>query len=108
MLLCFFSDVVVLNSEYHLRAIRNALWEVRTKWREIGRELRLSQYDLDTLNGNTGDNLDKVLLLWMHRGGATIDQLLDVLRSARVNREDLANAIEMTRDTRKRKELGLL
>ena len=98
---------VVLNSEYHLRAIKNAVWEARAKWKEIGLELRFSKNDLATLTGDAGAKLERVLLMWMHRGGATIDQLLDVLRSDRVRMHNLADKIEKTRDPRARKELGL-
>ena len=94
-------------NDKHLRAIINAVWEARAKWREIGRELRLAKQDLDALKGDSGDNLEKVLLIWMRRGDATIDQLLDVLRSARVCMPDLAVKIERTRSLKTRQKLGL-
>ena len=100
-------DHVVLSAEVHLRAIKNAVWDARAKWKEIGRELRFSRYDLDTMTGDAGANLETVLVMWMRRGGATIDQLLDVLRSSLVRRHDLADKIERTRDSKQRQELGL-
>ena len=99
---------VILNSNYHLRAIGNAVWEARAKWREIGKELGFTKHDLDTLDGDAGANLESVLVVWMRRGNATIDQLLAVLRSDGVCRPDLAVKIERTRNSTKREKLGLL
>ena len=90
-----------------MRAIRNAVWEARAKWRDIGRKLKFSRSDLDTMYGDAGANLESVLVVWMRRGNATIDQLLDVLRSDQVDRRDLADKIEMTRSSGERQALGL-
>ena len=85
----------------------NAIWEARTKWRDIGRKFQLSRHDLDTMYGDAGANLESVLVMWMRRGTATIDQLLCVLHSDQVDMRDLADKIEMTRNIRERQELGL-
>ena len=98
---------VILSAGVHLRAIKNAVWEARAKWKEIGLALRFTKDDLAVLTDDAGANLERVLLMWMYRGTATIDQLLDALQSNRVRERGLANKILKTRDLRIRKELGL-
>ena len=90
-----------------MKAVKNTIWDARTKWKEIGKELGFTKHDLDTLDSDAGANLESVLLMWMRRGNATIDQLMAVLRSDGVRRPDLAEKIEKTRNSTKREKLGL-
>ena len=87
--------------------ILKVIYDARAKWKEIGRELRFAKNDLDALNGDAGANLESVLLMWIRRGGATIYQLTDVLRSKLVHMSDLADMIENTSSPAERLQLGL-
>ena len=110
VILCLLLVVVVLlQVNTHLQGIKNAIWGAQAKWRAIGKGLKIPSHELDTFEtfGSTGRSLEAVLLRWIHRGTASIDQLLDVLKCADVNEADIADNILKTRDLRERQRLGL-
>ncbi len=94
----------------HLRHIINATWEARSKWKMIGRELGLTEGDIEAINTNyhnVEDKYEDVLKKWMHTGKAKTNQLIDALRSLTVSKDDIADEILGIDDEQKRKDLGL-
>ncbi|XP_064383859.1 uncharacterized protein LOC135332881 isoform X2 [Halichondria panicea] len=101
---------VTLKINVHLRHIINATWEARSKWKMIGRELGLTEGDIEAINTNyhnVEDKYEDVLKKWMHTGKAKTNQLIDALRSLTVSKDDIADEILGIDDEQKRKDLGL-
>ncbi len=80
----------------HKQEILNTIWDVRAKWRLIGKSLGLSVGELDAIQANSSHYLDAVLVSWITQGNKYIGELLDVLRSPDVGRADLAEKIMKT------------
>ena len=93
----------MLDINKHLRPVKNALLDAAYRWFPLGQALgvppgtlRSIKFDRE-LHGDN-DRLNEVLLIWMHSGQATIDQLLEALDSdPSVKRPDIANKIRALR-----------
>ena len=87
--------------------IKEAIWDARAKWKDIGRMLKLTEGDIEAIHEcDDGECLHKVLSQWMHTGGAKINDLLKTLNSKIVDRSDLAKQIQ-SRVGEKRDKVGL-
>ena len=82
----------------------NALWDARSKWRNIGRWIGVDEGTLDTIKGkDDGENLSDVLSRWlrgMHNPKEknskprTWCTLIEALRNRVVSEEAMANKLE--------------
>ena len=87
--------------------IKEAIWDARAKWKDIGRKLKLTEGDIEAIHEHDdGECLHKVLSQWMHTGGAKINDLLKALENRIVNRSDLAEQIQ-SRVGENRDKVGL-
>ena len=87
-------NCTVLNVDSHLMLLKEAIWDARAKWRDIGLKLKVSEGDLATIHGRTdADCLHEVLVHWMHTGRARIDDLLKALESKVIGHSDIAKEI---------------
>ncbi len=75
----------------------SAIWDARAQWRVIGEGLGLSKDELVAIDsdsrGECASSLNSVLTSWITKGNKHIRELLDVLRSPIIAREDLAQKI---------------
>ena len=84
----------VLAIDTHLRHVKNAIFEARSQWKEIGRSLNLSDGTIRSIHeSDDGERLHQVLSLWIQAGSATIHNLLNALEDVSVGRNDIANEI---------------
>ena len=83
-----------LNVETHLVPLKEAVWDSRTKWREIGQKLELNIFSIHMKGSSTdGECLCDVLSQWIQTGKATIIDLVRALRSDRVGLGHLAKKL---------------
>ena len=86
---------------------KEAIWNARAKWRDIGRKLGLSEGDIQAIHEHDdGECLHKVLSQWMYTGRATIYDLLTELESEIIDRSDIARQIR-SRKGEDRRKVGL-
>ena len=86
---------------------KEAIWNARAKWRDIGRKLGLNDGDIQAIHEyDDGECLHKVLSQWMHTGKATIYDLMAVLESEVIDRPDIARKIR-SRKGEDRGKVGL-
>ena len=84
----------VLNIKHHLLPVKHAVWEARTQWKNIGRELGLSEDIIKSIHDpDDGECLHEVLSKWLQTGNATIYDLLEALEDPIVAHRDIANEI---------------
>ena len=82
--------------------VRDALWEARTKWYDIGLELEIVPTDLDAIAEESGRNIEvcfrKMLHIWLSKSctkkRCTWKAIISVLRSKVIHLESLADQIE--------------
>lgn len=82
--------------------VRDALWEARTKWYDIGLELEIVPTDLEAIAEESGSNIEvcfrKMLYIWLSKSCAkkrcTWKAIISVLRSKVIHLESLADQIE--------------
>ena len=68
-----------------------AVYEARSKWRNIGRSLRVSAGTIASIRDpDDGECLHAVLTSWIQTGDAVIQDLLRALENITVGREDIA------------------
>ena len=78
--------------------IKEAVWDARSQWKDIGRKLGLKSGDIRAIHDpSDGECLHEVLSLWMHTGKASINVLLKALESKIIDRSDLAREIRSLR-----------
>ena len=85
-----------------LALVREALWEARTKWYDIGLELEIVPTDLEAIAEESGSNIElcfrKMLYNWLSKSCAkrrcTWKAIIGVLRSKVIHLESLADQIE--------------
>ena len=83
--------ITVLNEDVHLMPIKEAVWDARSQWKDIGRKLGLKSGDIRAIHDpSDGECLHEVLSQWMHTGKATINVLLKALESKIIDRLDIA------------------
>lgn len=77
-----------------MKDVKDAIWEARSEWKDIGRALNISDGDINAINGrNAGECLNAVLSKWRHTGNATIANILEAMEDTAVGRVDIANHI---------------
>ena len=77
-------------------SIKEAIWDARAKWKDIGRKLKLSEGDIDAIHErDDGECLHRVLLQWIQTGKATTLDLLAALESKIINRLDIVREIQL-------------
>jgi hypothetical protein len=88
-----------------LRSVKNRIWEARSKWKDIGIELKLEITDLDAINGSdTGACFKEMLSIWLKqtKPRPTWSRMIKALKSRSVGFQQLAERIEMNSGTKKR------
>ena len=84
---------------HDLRAVRKAIFSVRTKWYDIGVELEIFHYTLDAIQAENPNNvarcLTKMLIKWLNRVSPppTWSDLVQALSSEPVEEKVLAEKI---------------
>ena len=98
----------------HLWHIHEAIFDVRSQWKNIGRALGVESSHLDSIHGNTSPHDDKgeclyqVLERWIRSGEATVtmNRLLEVLEGKVIGEKHLVNEIRAYKPEQKTK-IGL-
>lgn len=88
-----------------LRSVKNRIWEARSKWKDIGIELKLEVTDLDAINGSdTGACFEEMLIMWLkqNKSRPTWLRMIKALKSRPVGFQELAEQIEMNSGNKKR------
>ena len=81
----------VLGIDTHLQSVYTAVYEARSKWRNIGRSLKVSEDTIASIHHlDDGECLHAVLTSWIQTGNAVIQDLLRALENKTVGREDIA------------------
>ena len=84
-----------------------AVYEARSKWRNIGRSLKVSEGTIASIHhSDDGECLHAVLTSWIQTGSAVIQDLLHALENITVGREDIAIKIRQ-REGEDRTSVGL-
>ena len=84
--------ILKINSD--LRQVKQALWEARSQWKDIGHALDISDGTIRSIHEpSDGESLHQILTIWMQSGTATIQDLLMALEDATVGRKDIVNEI---------------
>lgn len=98
----------ILDINTHLKPVKEAIWDARSKWRDIGRLLPgLTEGTIATIHDlDDNESLHKVLSLWMHSGNAMIQDILKALEHVTVSRVDIAKKIRALKG-KDRTQLGL-
>ena len=74
--------------------MKQALWEARSQWKDIGRALDISDGTIRSIHEpSDGESLHQILTLWMQSGTTTIQDLLKALEDSTVGRKDIVNEI---------------
>ena len=74
--------------------IKEAIWDARSQWKDIGRKLGLREGDIRAIHEPTdGECLHEVLCMWIQSGKATISDLLEALESRIIGRSDIVREI---------------
>ena len=85
----------MLNADSHLMQLKEAIWDVRSKWRNIGRILSLTDGDIDAIHErDDGECLHQVMSQWIHTGRATVNDLVIALESRMIGRPDIVKEIK--------------
>ena len=67
----------VLDIDTHLQSVYTAVYEARSKWRNIGRSLKVSEGTIASIHhSDDGECLHAVLTSWIQTGSAVIQDLL--------------------------------
>ena len=86
----------VLRIDPHLKRVKDAIWNARYLWKEIGRALDICDDTIRTIHDKKDDEcLHTVLSFWIQSGNATILDLLQALTDKTVAREDIKNEIHI-------------
>lgn len=94
-----------------LRSVRNRTWEARSRWQNIGIELKLEKTDLDAINLKNGSDTDacfgEMLSMWLKqtRSQPTWSKMIRALKTPAVGFQELAEHIEMNSVTKQSVEL---
>ena len=83
-----------LEIDTHLQSVYIAVYEARSKWRNIGRSLKVSEGTIASIHhSDDGECLHAVLTSWIQTGNAVIQDLLRALENRTVSRHDIAKEI---------------
>ena len=101
-------DSTILEIDIHLQSVKGAIWEARSKWREIGRLLPgVTDGTIDAIHElNDSESLHRVLSVWIQTGKANIHNLLNALKDKTVGRTDIAKTICL-RKGKEKTDIGL-
>ena len=94
-----------------LRTVKRRVWEARSKWKDIGIELKLEQTDLDAISSKNGSDADAcfgdMLSMWLKqtRSRPTWSKMIRALKQPAVGFQELAEHIEMNSVTKQRVKL---
>lgn len=84
--------------ELSLNTVRNAIHDARTKWYDIGLELKVPQPTLKSIESKYGEDkicLREVVAVWLKTSDhATWESLVDALRTRVVDEARLAAELE--------------
>ena len=84
----------VLEVDKHLMSLKEAMWSARSKWKDIGRKLGITEGDIEAIHEHDdGECLHKVLLNWVRTGRATINDLLKALESKVIGHPEIIGEI---------------
>jgi len=93
----------------HLRHVLNETWGARTKWDNIGLDLRVDKATIESISISKMKEPEncypEMLTVWLRRGEATWDQLLEVLESDFISFKDIPKKIRAY-NTEKLKKIG--
>ncbi len=99
----------VLGVDTHLMPLKEAIWDARSKWKDIGRKLGLTDGDINAIKEsehNISECLNEVLVRWIQTGKATIYDLLKALKSEVIDCSGIVSKILSLRGE-ERKAVGL-
>ena len=83
-----------------LRSVKNKTWKARSKWQDIGLELKLEKTDLDTIRKKHGSDADvcfeEMLSMWLKQTESrpTWSKMIRALKTPAVGYQELAEHIE--------------
>lgn len=79
-----------------MKDVKNAIWEARAQWKDIGRALDVDEGTLSTIrHANDGECLNEVLLKWIQgNANPTIGDIVEAMKDPTVARMDIANKID--------------
>jgi hypothetical protein len=85
-----------------LALVKDALWEARTKWYDIGLELEIAPTDLEAIEEGSGSDIElcfrKMLYNWLSKSctkkRCTWKAIISALRSKVIHLESLADQLE--------------
>ena len=110
--------VIFMHSDHltltRLRTVRNRVWEARSKWKDIGIELKLEQTDLDAVSSKNGSDADAcfgdMLSKWLKqtRSRPTWLKMIRALKRPAVGFQELAEQIESEMNSVPKQRVELL
>ena len=83
-----------------LKAVHESLWEVRSKWRNLGIQLDIKVEDLEAIAANNHQKVDECfadcIICWLRQSNPppTWTSLINALKSPTVGFQDLAKTLE--------------
>ena len=81
-----------------LKVVREALYQERSKWDDIGIELGISKNDIDAIRkeklGDTGECLTELISYYLKEDNASWSNIILALRAQSINNNDLAQKLE--------------
>jgi hypothetical protein len=92
----------------NLRNVKNRIWEARSKWQDIGIELKLKQTDLEVISKKNGSDTDacftEMLSIWLKqtKPRPTWSRMIRALKSRSIGFQQLAEHIEVNSGNKKR------
>jgi hypothetical protein len=95
----------------NLRGVMNKTWKARSKWKEIGIQLKLEKIDLDAISNTNGSDVDacftEMLSMWLKqtKSQPKWSRMIKALKSRPVGFQQLAEHIGMNSGTKKRDKL---
>ena len=97
-MLFFFSDKMDLTLNSDLGAVRNAIHDARSKWYDIGLELKVPVPTLNSIESKQADDnicLREVVAAWLKAGDhPTWQSLVDALKAKVIGEQKLAAELE--------------
>ena len=84
----------MLDINTHLQPVYTAIYEARSKWKNIGRSLKVPGGTIASIHDpDDGECLHAVLTSWIQTGKAVTKDLLGALENKTVGRQDIAKEI---------------
>ena len=95
----FYNVCVVDLVPDNLKDVQDLVWDVRTKWSNLGLELGIKIADLEVIEKNNSNDVDtcfkKMLLMWLRMVDPfpSWEDLVSALEKSSVGRKDIAEKI---------------